>query len=689
MELKQYLSLLRRWAWLLGLGVILGALIGYIASLYQVPVYEASTRILVTHAPQDKTSDMTYLTDQQLTQTYVQLLTTQPVLDAVSLQLVYTVDPHRINVKPIANTQIIQLSFEDNDPARAAAVANTLVKVLIDQNENLQAGRYATTEESLQAQIKQIQDQIDSLQAQIDNASTQAVQDQLTQVQSQIASLQAEISSLQQDIEDHSLVPSSATPAPEDATKIAEDQARLTQIQPILSLYQQIYTNLVVLGKPMSSGNISDGTRLSQLQTTLGLYQQIYINLLNNLETVKLARLQNTPNVVQIEPASLPQAPIRPRPLLNTLLAGMVGLMLVTGIAFLIDYLDDTLKTPEDIERILDLSVIGYLAEIDYPVKGQKDICVIKQPRSPVSEAFRSLRTNLEFSGVDKPLRTILVTSAGPGEGKTTVSVNLAAIMAQGGKSVILLDTDMRRPQVHTFFNLTNQLGLSDLFRNNTSLKVLAHEFESLKDAAVITSGSPPPNPTELLGSDRMNQLLIDLKAAAEVVILDSPPSVVADAQILAAKVDGVILIVHPSRTHADAALASVEQMKRAGARILGVVLNRIPKNGAYYYGGYRYYYSPYYSTKTVESKKPAEPKESVEPTRPAVKRDPVTQPALTGFLNIFSAWRNRWSKNKMKSQYDWSYRTPATRAQMQSSYDARSKFNQAGRDRDKSRLSS
>jgi tyrosine-protein kinase len=678
MELKQYLSLLRRWAWLLALGLAVGALAGYIASLYQVPVFQASTRILVARAPQDKTSDMTYLTDQQLAQTYVQLLTTQPVLDAASLQLVYTVDAHRVNVKPITNTQIIQLTFEDNDPHRAADVANTLVKVLIDQNENLQTGRYAATEESLQAQIKQIQDQIDGLQSQIDNASTQAVQDQLAQVQTQIAGLQAEIAALQQDIQNHSPSAPSATPTPEDEAKVVDDQARLTQIQPILNLYQQIYTNLVVLGKPMSSGNISDGTRLSQLQTTLGLYQQIYINLLNNLETVKLARLQNTPNVVQIEPATVPIEPIRPRPLLNTLVAGFVGLMLVTGIAFLIEYLDDTLKTPEDIEQILGLSVIGYLAEIDYPAKGKREICVIKQPRSPVSEAFRSLRTNLEFSSVDKPLRTILVTSAGPGEGKTTVSVNLAAIMAQGGKSVILLDTDMRRPQVHTFFDLPNQLGLSDLFRNNTSLKMLAHEFDSLKDAAVITSGSPPPNPTELLGSDRMNQLLNDLKGAAEVVILDSPPSVVADAQILAAKVDGVILIVHPSRTHADAALASVEQMKRAGARILGVVLNRIPRNGSYYYGGYRYYYSPYYSTKSVEARKPS------------VKNEPGREPALNGFLSIFSIWRNNLKKPKLKSQYDWSFRATPARGRLQAqSLDAKGKFNQSGRDHDKPRLPS
>ena len=625
MELRQYLTLLRRWGWLLALGLMFGGSAGYIASQYQIPVYQASTRILVTRAPQDKSSDLTYLTDQQLTQTYVQLLTTQPVLDAASQQLVYRIDPDLVRVQPITNTQIIRLSFEDSDPGRAAAAANTLVQVLIGQNENLQTGRYAITEESLGAQIRQIQNQIDALQSQIDHASTQAVQDQITEVESQINGLQAEISGLEQGI---TTLSASLALEPAEQASLDEKRARIAQIKPVLTLYQQIYTNLVVLGKPVSSGSTIEGTQLSQLQTTLGLYQQIYINLLNSLETVKLARLQNTPNVVQIEPAVAPPDPIRPRPLLNSLLAGAIGLLLAAGVAFLIEYLDDTLKTPEDVERVLGLSVIGFIAKMDYPVKGERGMYVVKQPRSPVSEAFRSLRTNLEFSSVDKPLRTILVTSASPGEGKTTVAVNLAASIAQGGKSVILLDTDMRRPQVHSFLNVTNRMGLSDLFRSNLSLRMVGQELNGLKDAAVITSGSLPPNPTELLGSDRMLQVLTDLKSAAEIVVLDSPPSMVADAQVLAARVDGVILIVHPAHTHADAAVAAAEQMKRAGAHILGVVMNRIPRDRSYYYSGYQYY-SPY---SPVDGEKTRPRTEAPGRTRPQ-------WPALNRIIRPLAAW--------------------------------------------------
>ncbi|HUH97905.1 MAG TPA: polysaccharide biosynthesis tyrosine autokinase [Anaerolineales bacterium] len=680
MELKQYLTLFRRWAWLLIGGLVLGALGGYLWSVYQNPVYEASTRILVTRAPQNTTSDMTnYLTDQQLTQTYVQLLTTQPVIDAVSQKIGSVIDPLQISVKPVINTQIIQLTFDDNDPQRAAIVANTLVQVLINQNENLQTGRYATTEASLQAQIKEIQGQIDSLQSQINNASTQAVQDQVAQVQTQIADLQAEMSGLQQDIQSRTSVVPSATPQPQDQARISDDRARLAQIQPILSLYQQVYTNLVVLGQPMNSGSTANGgTRLSQLQTTLGLYQQIYVNLLNSLETVQLARLQDTPNVVQIEPATIPARPIRPRPVLYTALAGAIGLLLMAALAFLIEYLDDTLKTPEDIERSLGLSVIGYVTNIEYSVKNQREVYVLGQPRSPVSEAFRLLRTNLEFSGIDKPLRTILVTSAGPCEGKTTVSVNLAASIAQGGKSVILLDTDLRRPQIHTFFNLPNHAGFSDLFRGgNLSFRMVGHDFGSLKDAVVITSGNPPSNPTELLGSERMNQLLNSLKAAADVVVLDSPPSMVADAQILSAKVDGVILVVYPGHTQVNAARAAVEQMKHTGARILGVVLNRIPQNDSYYYTGYHYYHLPYYSTKKAKEVEAQNPElQSAGLKKPIIRSGAHFKKFLHRALNILTLGlrHRRREKVKLNSRYDWSYRRTVPSGPNQSVWAVRSK---------------
>jgi capsular exopolysaccharide synthesis family protein len=269
--------------------------------------------------------------------------------------------------------------------------------------------------------------------------------------------------------------------------------------------------------------------------------------------------------------------------------------MLAGGIVFLIEYLDDTLKTMEDVERALQLPVIGYIAQIQYDSENEESLYVTRQPRSPVSEAFRLLRTNLEFAGVDRPIRRLLVTSAGPSEGKTTVAVNLAAIMAQGGKRVVLVDADMRRPKVHRFLGLSNKVGLSDLFRGAVAFRMVTQQIEEVDTVSVLTSGSLPPNPTELLGSARMEQILQEAEKDADIVIIDSPPSLVADVQVLAGKVDGVVMVVHPGHTQEDGAVATLEMLNRAGARTLGVVLNRIPRDRADYYGGYRHY-SPYYS---------------------------------------------------------------------------------------------
>ena len=179
-------------------------------------------------------------------------------------------------------------------------------------------------------------------------------------------------------------------------------------------------------------------------------------------------------------------------------------------------------------------------------------------------------------------------------EGKTTIATNLAGIFAQSGKLSLLLDADMRRPRVHKVLGISNRVGLSDLFRERLGSEIVCRPWNGQKDIKVITSGSLPPNPNELLGSERMELILEELKAMADVVIIDSPPTVVTDAQVLAAKVDGILMVIQPGQTHADAALAMREQFDRAGGRMLGVVFNRIPRNRSHYYGGYRYY-SPYY----------------------------------------------------------------------------------------------
>jgi capsular exopolysaccharide synthesis family protein len=583
-------------------GLTWGAAGGFFGSSYQTPVYQASTRALVMRPPLEQSSDMTYYSDLQLVQTYIQLLTTQPVLDAASARLGYPVQKGQIKITQTGDTHVLVVTIEDGSPQRATEIANVLIEVMIEQNELLQKSRFATTEESIQAQITQVEGQINSLQLEVDSLSTQSFQDQLAQVESQIRPLEAQVSLLQQEIaaleaaassEQAKRVPNAAL-VQESKTQSAEKRARIEQIQPLLTLYQEIYSNLVVLGKPVESGSNGD-SRMTRLQATLDLYQSLYINLVSSLETVRLARLQTTPNIVQIEPAAVPKSPIRPRPLQNTALAAAVGLMLAAGIAFLLEYLDDTLKTPEDVQRVLGLPVLGFVAQMPSAKnarKGVEEIFVTREPRSPVTEAFRTLRTNLEFAAVERPICTLLVTSPGPSEGKTTVSANLAAIYSQAKKRVLLLDADMRRPRIHRLLGMSNRNGLSNIFLGQDGSESLGRSKPELPNLLVVTSGALPPNPAELLGSARMDQILNKFHKHVDVVIIDTPPSLVADAQILAGKVDAVLLVIQPGKTHAETARACLETLNRSGARIVGVVMNRIPRNRGYYYGGYRYYAS-------------------------------------------------------------------------------------------------
>lgn len=615
MEIKHYLAMAWRWAWLLALGLILGGAGAYLYSDYETPVYQSSTKLLVIRAPQSQNSDLAYLASQQLAQTFIQLMKTKPVLDRASEQLGYRVSAGQIKAEQLRDTQVITLTVEDNNPARAAAIANTLVEVLVEQNDSLQSSRYLASEESLIAQVGQVNKQITTLQEQIDRLSSENVQEQLADVEAKIAGLQSEIAWLENDIFYATNRGRNPDLAPTEWT------ARLAQQKSTLELYQKIYSNLLVLGQPTGTGT-SD--RLGHLQKTLDLYQQIYLQLLGSLEQVRLARLQNTPSVVQIEEAVQPSSPVRPLPLRSGMLGAAVGLMLAFGIAFGIEYMDDTLRSPSDVERVLGLPVLGYVADMKQ-LKEASKLFVAAYPRAPVTEAFRTLRSNIEFSGEESPPRTILVTSSRPGEGKTTIASNLAAIYAQAGKRVILVDADLRRPAIHRALGLPNRLGLSTLFRDSVKPEqVWKYWNAASRGMYVITSGTLPANPAELLGSDKMLHLMADLRQRADVIIFDGPPMMLADAQLVSALMDGVILVLQPGKSPSDEARSTLEQLKRSGANVLGAVFNRIPKNNSQHYGGYRYY-----STNAYSAYRQADPVETISISAEPISayREPTTRP--------------------------------------------------------------
>jgi non-specific protein-tyrosine kinase len=269
--------------------------------------------------------------------------------------------------------------------------------------------------------------------------------------------------------------------------------------------------------------------------------------------------------------------------------------MFGVGLVIIFEAMDDSIKGPEEITRQLGLPVLGLIAS--HGVDGKK-LITLSDPRSPVSEAFRSLRTNLKFTSVDRPLKSLLVTSPSSEDGKSTIASNLSVIMAQGGYRVLVVDADLRKPMIHNFFRIPNRTGLSGLFTESLiSLNGSIHKTD-VANLRVITTGNLPPNPSELLGSDKMTQILAQACNYADFVILDSPPVlVVTDSTVLAPKVDGILLVVKPGRSNLQDCKQAIEQLKMVGARIVGVVLNDIDiKRFGNRYGYNKSYY--YYSDK-------------------------------------------------------------------------------------------
>jgi succinoglycan biosynthesis transport protein ExoP len=354
------------------------------------------------------------------------------------------------------------------------------------------------------------------------------------------------------------------------------------QMVEMAALIESTSAAIAALGTPVTN---QEQAELARLETTLAGYRNTHAMLWNNYEDMRLTATLSSDSVVLFEPAEAPQAPDGTGTRQNTLLAGAVGAMLAVGVAFLVEYLDETLKTPDDIREALDLNTLGVIGRLG---RGEGERIVAEHPRSPVSEAYRRLRTNVRFTSLDAPLRTLLVTSPGVTEGKSITVANLATAMAQAGLKVAVVDADLRRPRQHKMFNLASSQGLTQSLLDGR-LNGNVCPVQDTEGLAVLPSGELPPNPAELLGSQRMHALLEELTAHADVVLVDSPPLLpVTDAAVLAQNVDGVLLVIDAGRTRRSAAQQAVESLRQVGAHLLGAVLNGVPTRGR---GRYYYYY--------------------------------------------------------------------------------------------------
>lgn len=308
--------------------------------------------------------------------------------------------------------------------------------------------------------------------------------------------------------------------------------------------------------------------------------------------------------ITVVDPATPPALPASPRVLLNTLIAAIVGLLIALGIALVLDYLDDTVKSSRDVEDATGLPTLGTILKMKAE-KGRSEmyqLATLLYPRGPAAEAYRTLRTNLAFASVDEPVRTLLVTSSIPGEGKTTTASNLAVAFAQAGRTVILLDADLRKPGVDRLFVMSNNWGLTTLLASDESTIEDVAQLTEEANLRVITTGPLPPNPAELLGSQRMRGILERLAAEADLVIVDSPPlQAVTDAAILASITDGTLLVIDSGRTRRAATQHGRETLAKADARVLGVALNRVSAGA-----GNEYVYYDYYGATGTKAAPPA-----------------------------------------------------------------------------------
>jgi polysaccharide biosynthesis transport protein len=330
--------------------------------------------------------------------------------------------------------------------------------------------------------------------------------------------------------------------------------------------------------------------------------QRIYDVLIKRLKDAGVTGMLQASNVRILDRARPGSTPVRPNVGQNLLLAIVFGLLGGVALAFAAEYLDTSITSQQQIEERLGLTFLGIIPSIEKNSDGTpQDLVVHARPQSVAAECLRAIRTNLLFMSPDKPLRTILVTSSGPQEGKTTTAVTLAEVMADSGNRVLLLDADMRRPRLHRVFDVTNAEGLSSLILGEGSLDSIV-KSTLVPNLFVLPCGPIPPNPAELLHTEAFGTLLADLAKRFDRVIIDSPPvSVVSDAVVMSTRVDGTLMVLKAGLTSREVARQAVRSLRDVKARVFGAVLNDLDLEDQKYgqFRHYHYYqYSYYYGDK-------------------------------------------------------------------------------------------
>jgi len=549
MELLQYWKIVRKWWWLILFATLLFGIGGIFYAQRQVPIYSTTTTLIIN--PAAPSALLPYTADysvQALASTYTEYMRTLSFARIVAEQMQGTLSEgailNALSLRYVEGTQIFRITATLTDPLLTQALANSAADVLINENIARQRSQKEQLENQLNADATQERERLLEVHT--------VLQQEADYYTERIKSLENAIKDL------------------ENRPHSEEGDALILQTKEELITARS--ERIAVLGS------------LAETQSALASSAN--------------AGAINMDTAVVIDPAPLPAAPQPGQTRQLIILAFLGGLMAGAGLAWLLEYIDYTVRTPEELDThygIPTQGAIGLMAGRNDKRDRSTGLVTQLEPRSPIAEAFRALRTSIRMANAVKPMHKLLITSSGPGEGKTFVASNLAVSLAQEGKRVILVDADLRRPQVHKVFGLSAEPGFTNWAADPKLTLDKLLKSTLTPNLQVLTCGTIPPNPSELLGSARAAELFQILAANADIVLYDSPPAAtVTDAVILAAQMDGVLQVVRAGTTRIDLIQRCKVLLARADVHILGPILNGVQVSDLGYYANY-YYYGGYY----------------------------------------------------------------------------------------------
>jgi len=598
MTLNEYLEMGRRRLWIILLCFLVTMGSVTLFTIRKVPVYQAVATISIgpdyyQKLPMDQF--FAYDSESLFLQTQLHVLRSKPIAEGVVRALKMEGEGdwvsfvrNAISVERQADSRIFLIKARAHDPVLARDIANATVRVYSELSVErvVEASRKSISwlTEQLMDLKKKVEDSEMSLIKYIEEENLTSTGDG--------SMLQREGSPRPYSLGEDRILQDLSTELVKTELELDRLKSRFGNRYPsVAHLRSEIA--LIQLKLNSEKRKIIEGNkkkiRYNILSRDAELNKELYNLFMKELKETNVIAEMGMSNVTVINEAELPLAPISPRVKYNLIVGALLGLFLGLGAALSQELLDRTLKTEDDVRRHLDLPLLAYIPRIKMERKDEALFPAIEDPRSTSAEAFRILRTNVKFSSPTGEGKVLLVTSGGPLEGKTTVLSNLGSIMAQAEERVLLVDTDLRRPKIHEIFNVNRELGLTNLLVEEGMGVRNVIKPSGYRNLDFLTCGQISPNPSELIDSRRMKEIVKELRGLYDRILFDSPPlGLVTDAALLSAQADGVIFVVLVGRLDRKLHQQAKSQLDKAKARIYGVVLNDIKSEKK---KGYRYHY--------------------------------------------------------------------------------------------------